>query len=134
MKVYLSHSIRGKKGDAATNADMRECCNIAIAIGNRIRAEIESLDLYIPGEHEFPPVGYLLKKGYITVEQILEIDNIIIDECEAVIIYVPTDDELQGGRKIEYDHAMNTDTPILVFDEDHVDDVVKWLVHLILRG
>ena len=134
MKVYLSHSIRGKRGNAATNTDMKECCDAAIAVGQQLRDAIPSLELYIPGEHEFPPVGYLLKKGYITVDQILEIDNMIIDESEAVVIYVPTGDEIQGGRLIEFEHAFETDKPVVVFDENEIDGTIKWLAHLILRG
>ena len=51
-----------------------------------------------------------------------------------MIVFVPTDDELQGGRLIEFEHALDTNTPVQVFNEHEVGDVVKWLVHHILRG
>ncbi len=133
MRVYLSHSIRGKKGNAATNAEMKECCDAAIAVGEQIRTAIPSLDLYIPGEHEeFVQIAF--KKKYITEKHILDVDCTIIDGCDIVIVYVPSDDELQGGRKIEYDHATRTCKPVFVFSELGVEDVVEYLVSYILRG
>ncbi len=133
MKVYLSHSIRGKKGNAATHTEQKACCDIAIALGEHISMQIPSLELYIPGSNEeFVSIAY--QKSYMTVDQILDVDCTIIGGCEAVIVYVPTDDELQGGRKIEHDHAIKTSTPVMVFNENEIERVVKWLVHFILRG
>lgn len=134
MRVYLSHSIRGKKGNAATHTEQKACCDIAVALGERLCAEIKSLELYVPGGpgEEFVQIAY--DRKYITEKQILDVDCAIIDRCEAVVIYVPTGDTLQGGRLIEFDHAMESNIPIKVFNENEIDDVIKWLVHMIIRG
>jgi len=133
MKVYLSHSIRGSKGNAATQTEQKACCDAAIALGERISAEIESLELYVPGANEeFVAIAY--RKSYMTIDEILNVDCTIIDGCEAVIAYVPTDDELQGGRLVEVKHAIDIDIPVKVFNENEIGDVVKWLVHLIMTG
>lgn len=133
MRVYLSHSIRGKKGNDATHAEQKACCEIATALGEHISMQIPSLEVHIPGAYEeFVSIAY--QKSYMTVDQILDVDCTIIDGCEAVIVFVPTNDELQGGRKIEYDHSIKTSTPVMVFNENEIDAVVNWLVHLILRG
>jgi len=133
MKVYLSHSIRGKKGNDATHAQQKVCCDIAIALGKRISDQIPSLELYVPGSNEeFVSIAY--QKSYMTVDQILDVDCTIIDGCEAVIVYVPTDDELQGGRWIEYDHTVKTNKPILVFNEHQINEAIDWIAGLIIRG
>jgi len=133
MKVYLSHSIRGSKGNAATQTEQKACCDAAIALGERISAEIPSLELYIPGANEeFVAIAY--RKSYMTIDEILDVDCTIIDNCEAVIVYVPTDDQLQGGRLVEFKHAVDTDKPVICFNENEVDNIVKWLVHLIMTG
>jgi len=133
MKVYLSHSIRSPKGNDATHTDMKRNCNRAIAMGDSIRFAIPSVDLYIPGEHEFPPVGYLLQKGYITAEQILEIDCMIIDECDAVLFFCPPDDcELRGGCLVEYNYAKKANKPTYKFAA--AIDACEWLAELIIRS
>ena len=135
MKVYLSHSIRGLKGNAATNAEMRECCKAAVQVGKLISDEFAPgvLELYIPGEHE-DALKIALDKDYLTVEQILEIDCQIIDSCDAVIVYVPVGDELQGGRMIEYQHAVRTAKPVITFHERDLVGTAGWLTHYVLRS
>ena len=134
MRVYLSHSIRGKKGNAATQTEQKVCCDIAVALGEQLCAEIKSLELYVPGGpgEEFVSIAY--RKKYITEKQILDVDCAIIDNCEAMIVYVPTWDELQGGRLIEFTHAVDTDKPVLVFNEHEIDIVIGYLTHMIVRG
>ncbi len=134
MKVYLSHSIRGLKGDAATADDMRITCDAAVAVGKQITDAIPSLKLYVPGGDAETFVSVAMKKDYLTIEQILDVDCCIIDCCEAVIIYVPTGDKLQGGRSIEYEYAFTHHIPVFIFNENQLIDVVEFLAGLIIRG
>ena len=126
----MSHSIRGKYGADATPAQMKENCERIKVIGNVLRATFPSQEFYIPAEHEdfVLPAFY---RGYMTEKQILDVDCYIIDGCEGVIIYVPEGDELQGGRFVEYSHAVSVDKPVLVYAE--VEQVVTWLTHYLLR-
>lgn len=130
MRFYLSHAIRGEYGKDATYTQMKENCDKAILIANCIRNALPSIDLYVPGEHEFPPVGIFIKKGYITPEQALDVDCTIIDDCEGVIVYVPSGDRVQGGRKIEVDYADKSNKPVWVFE--NVEYIINRLAQYIL--
>ncbi len=132
MMWYLSHSIRGPEGNAATNTDMEKNCDRAILVGNFIRKAFPSVELYIPGEHEaFVQIAY--KKGYLTEKQILDVDCAIIDKCEGVLIFAPADDsEIQGGRLIEYNYAEKTNKPVYVFCSAW--DTVHYLSDYLIRN
>ncbi len=65
--------------------------------------------------------------GYLVEEEILEIDCLIIDGCDAVIVFVPDGDELQGGRKVEYNHAVKCSIPVLVYHR--AGEAIEWLAH-----
>ena len=106
MEVYLSHSIRGKLGNDSTPESLNKNCLAAIEVGNKIRLECPWANIYIPAEHEsFVQKAY--NKGYMTERQILDVDCDIIAEHDILIIYVPEGDELQGGRLVEYNFAIN---------------------------
>lgn len=129
MKFYLSHPIRGKYGKDATHAQMKENSDKAIVIANVLRATFPSIEIHCPAEHE-DFVGIAYYNRYLTEKQVLEIDCRIIDGCEGVIIYVPEGDELQGGRLVEYEHALEQDKPIMIFAE--VEQVTTWLIYYLL--
>jgi len=131
MIVYLSHSIRGSKGEAATPLDMTRNCNEAIALGETLRKEFSSLEFYIPAYTE-PFVQRAFQKGYLTINQILEIDCDIAAMCNAVIVHVPPGDTLQGGRLVEYNYVTALQIPTCIFHEK--SEVVNWLTHFILRS
>ena len=114
MKIYLSHSIRGKLGNDSTPESLNKNCLAAIEVGNKIRLECPWASIYIPAEHEsFIQKAY--NKGYMTERQILDVDCDIIAEQDILIIYVPEGDELQGGRLVEHDFAINEGMPIGLF-------------------
>ncbi len=111
---------------------MKNRCE-AMLIGERIKKSFDSynLDLYIPGGPTEEFVHIILKDGYLSREQVLVIDCKIIDTCEGVVIYVPEGDELQGGRLVEYDHAVSTGKPVCVFAD--VGQAVAFITKLILE-
>jgi nucleoside 2-deoxyribosyltransferase len=110
---------------------MKENCDRVIAVADRIRTLIPSIDLYVPAEHEdFVGIAYADK--YLTRDQILEIDCKIIDKCDVVIIFCPVGDPIQGGRATEKEHAIATSKPVLEFD--HAREAVGWLTHHITRS
>lgn len=130
MRYYLSHSIRGKYGKDATPTQMKENCDRIIGIANIIRSQLD-VDLYVPAEHEdFVYIAF--KDKYLIENQILEIDCKIIDKCDGVIIFSPADDPMQGGRQVEYEHAVATGKPILLFACTH--EAIDWLAHQIMRA
>lgn len=102
MKAYLSHCIRGIKGETATMDDMRHNCEAAIGYGNMLRKNMPELDLYIPAEHE-DFVQRVYEAGWITVEQILDVDCSIISTKDIVIVYNP--EGISPGMRVEIDYA-----------------------------
>ena len=130
MRVYLSHAMRGKPVYAVNSSEHGNNCEIAIRIADQLRKIFPKLRIYVPAETE-PFVGAAYKKGYLNIEQILELDCIIVDQCDVVIVYVPDGDELQGGRKIEYDHAVATNKPVCIFHK--VEEAADYLTAMYRR-
>ena len=132
MKIYISHSIRGKYGKDATEAQMTENCNAIKLTAKRLRETFSGVEFYVPAEHEdFVYIAF--RDNYINEMDILEIDcKIISENCNAIIVCVPEGDELQGGRKIEYDFAVKNSIPVVVFKR--IDEAINWLTHFIMRG
>lgn len=132
IRVYISHSIRGKYGKNATPTQMKANCDAIIVIAKQLRETIPVAEFYVPAEHE-DFVARAYRSGYLTEKQLLDVDcQIIGDTCDAVIIYVPDGDELQGGRLVEYEYAFKHWIPVLVFSE--IEQAISWITHLILRA
>ncbi len=113
-RVYFSHSIRGKLGSTCPIETQEKNCAAAIEMANEIRWACPEFDIYVPAEHEkFIQIAF--QKEYLTEDQILKVDCIIVDRCDITIVYVPEGDELQGGRKIEFDHARNVGKPVIAY-------------------
>ena len=127
MRVYCSHSIRGKLGINATHTQMKENCDSMIELANRLRKALPDIGFYVPAEHEdFVQIAYDL--DYLSEDKILEIDCKIIDGCDAVVVLVPDGDELQGGREVEYDYAVSQNTPVVVYRL--IGEAIEFLGHL----
>ena len=131
MRIYVSHSIRGKAGADATGVEMQENCDRIITLVTELRKVFPTLNFYVPAERE-PFVGRCYYLRYLTEKQILEIDCMIVDQCEAMIVYVPDGDELQGGRLVEFKHAEKNHKPVVVFD--NLDHVICWLTDYLVKG
>lgn len=132
MRFYVSHSIRGSAGKNATPTQMQANCDTIIAIVKQLRGAIPVADFYVPAESE-PFVIRAYREKYITEVQILDIDCKIIKEiCDAVIVYVPKEDYLQGGRLVEFNFAEDNNIPVFLFQNIH--EAISWIAHLILRA
>lgn len=111
IRVYVSHSIRGKKGKDATDEDMRRNNNLAIIFGQALRRKFPGVHFYVPGDHdEFVIIAY--GKKYITEKQILDVDCAIVEQCHFVLAYSP-DGYLSKGMKIEIEYAGVNSVPVI---------------------
>jgi len=96
----------------------------AIKFAARVRAEFPSLDLYTPGEHDlFVVLAY--EAGYITEEQILAVDKIILAQQNILIVYSP-DGYIGGGVGVEITQAQRLKMPI-VFTTGSLDPIHRML-------
>ena len=124
MKFYLSHAIRGKAGLNASQDIQAQNCRDAILVADTLRKLFPKLELYVPAENEtFVQIAYDI--GYLQEREILDIDCLIISKLDGVLVYVPRGDKLQGGRKIEYDYAVTTNKPVVVFCK--ASEAADWL-------
>jgi len=110
MKIYVSHSIRGRSGINATAAEMELNCEKATKLGNWLKKNFPMCEFYVPADHDlFVQRAYF--KGYLTEKQILDVDCEIVNECDALIIYTP-DGFISRGMNVEINFADNKAIPI----------------------
>ena len=113
LKVYVSHCIRGKKGSKATREYIQRNVTLAILFGQALRREFPNIDFYVPGDHEYPPVGNLLEKGYVTIDQVLAVDCDILKNCNFVVAFSPNG-YLSKGMKKEIEYAEENGIPVII--------------------
>jgi len=126
VRAYISHTIRGKHGIGATDTQRKENSEKCISFGNALRKEFPNVDFYVPGEHhEIDTISY--RKGYMTEEQILDIDCTIISRCNFIVILSP-DDYISKGMQIEIDHAVENNIPIISAVDGTYEEYYKKIV------
>lgn len=103
VTAYLSHSIRGHKGETATREDMDENCKEAIEFASWLRKEMPELDIFVPAEHE-EFVGLAYVWGYLTEKQILCIDCMIVGSKDLLIVFAKNG-WTGGGIEVEVKYA-----------------------------
>ena len=125
MKIYLSHPIRGIKGNTATEADMQKNCYRARMLAYIIRRFIiPPPDIYCPAESE-PFIGRAYKSGILTEKQILDIDCEIIKDCDLLIIYNP-ERGLSNGMKVEFEAAKKSGVEVYEIGGIDLDLINFW--------
>ena len=115
MKAYLSHHIRGPKGDDSTALDRLLNRAEAMKCALVLRELIPDLQLYVPGEvDDWAEAAYT--KGILTVTQILDVDCGIIDTKDVMLMY---DWYYSPGEGMVYerDHCLKTGKPFFVFHD-----------------
>jgi nucleoside 2-deoxyribosyltransferase len=125
MRVYFSHAMRGKAGDGASDEIQLTNNEVALLLAKKLRKRLPGIEVYVPAESE-PFVRAAFDAKYLTIVQILELDCKVIDGCDIVICYVPEGDELQGGRLVEFDHAIDTLKPVMCYSD--LDAAVEFIV------
>ena len=129
IKVYVSHSIRGKFGNDATDEQMEANNNKAKAFGTVISKEFPMIDFYVPGEHdELVLIAY--RRGYLKEDEILKVDCEIIDRCNFLIVYAP-DGYTSRGMHIEIDHCVFNKIPVISAVDGTYKEYVARLIHAI---
>jgi len=128
----MSHSIRGRAGNAATGEDMLANNKKAIEVGVELRRLCPGLRLYIPAEMDF----FLQDKGIEPIEigekVILALDCKILEQCDTLLVYTGPDDYVSGGMQIEINHAPVDCMQIFYFDE--VTHGVVKIINSLIKG
>ena len=111
IRAYVAHSIRGKFGADATTEQMEANNQKAIVFGKQLAKEFPNIDFYIPGYYdEFVLIAY--KKGYLTIEQILDVDCVIVSRCNFLVVFAP-DDYISKGMQTEIDYCVYNNIPVI---------------------
>ena len=129
IRAYISHSIRGKVGNAATDEQMEVNNQKAIRFGKQVAKEFPNVGFHVPGEHdEFVLIAY--RKDYLTEKQILDVDCDIILKCNFLVVFAP-DDYISRGMQIEIDHAVENNIPIISAIDGDYDQYFKRICYAI---
>ena len=117
IRFYLSHKIRGNKGDDATLEEMERNLQMAIKAGQEMKAYFldwermegfPKVDLYVPAEHD-EVLSFIYHKGWITIKQLLEADCALLEKCDLLIVLGT---QISKGMKVEIDYAQTHNIPI----------------------
>ena len=131
VRVYVSHSIRGKKGINATNEDMRRNNDKAIVFGKALRRKFPGVNFYVPGDcDEFVMIAY--RKKYLNEKQILDVDCEIVQQCNFMIAYSP-DGYLSRGMRVEIEYAGENGISVVVvakLDKSGLGSIYRQLLTL----
>ena len=112
MKIYVSHPIRGLKGKDASENDIVGNLFAARVVAGIYKDWFPNIDFYVPAEHhDFINRAY--EKGYLSIQQILEIDCDILKECDGVIFHNP-EDLFSHGMAVEKIGADRNKIPHIV--------------------
>lgn len=123
IKIYISHSIRGKHGKNATKKQMRENNDKAILFHRQLKRLYPTTDFYCPGEHdEFVLIAYT--KGFLSEEQVLQVDCDIVATCNLLLNYSP-DRYISKGMKVENDYAVANGIPIITLTSTQEQELRK---------
>ena len=111
----MSHSIRGRAGNAATDEEMKANNKKAIEVGTYVENNCPDLQIYVPGRMD----NFLLKQGVTpikVVDALLGLDCAIVGQSGMLLVYTP-DDYISGGMRIEIKHALVNCKPIFYFSD-----------------
>ena len=102
-RAYMSHSIRGKLGVAATPESMKVNNEKAHEAAVLLRCVLPEISVYVPGEHD-QVISLLYQDGRLSEEDILWADCRIISNCDILIVWSP-DGYISAGMQIELNYA-----------------------------
>ena len=122
IKIYLSHPITADSKDNKLK-NCKRACKFADQVTLGTSHDVE---VYVPGASTETFVEKALALNVLTVDQVLQVDCGIIDDCDMVIFLTP-EGILSPGMKVEFKHAV--DKPFLVCHE--YNDQVKKNIDLI---
>jgi len=134
IKVYISHSIQGRKGKDATHEDMVENNLRASTFGAVLSCKFPHIGFYVPGDHdEFVMIAF--ESGILTIDQILEVDCKILSKRHILLNYIP-DQYISGGMLKENMYAQENGIPILMaVDIDAAEKVLnRFLENMVRNG
>ena len=115
IRAYVGHSICGKMGKDATDEYMKANNQKAINFGHELRRFFGNVEFYVPADHdEFVMIAY--RKDYVSIPEILDVDCIILSDCNFMIAYSP-DGYISHGMQVEIDHANKSGIPVLVIPD-----------------
>jgi hypothetical protein len=113
MRAYLSHPIRGKLGNKASDKVIQLNSIAAKSMAVKLRNKFNNLNIYVPAEHdEFIQIAW--RKGYMSDTRILDVDCDIVSRCDLNLVYSP-DGHISSGMATEINRAKEEGKPVVIF-------------------
>jgi len=131
-RAYMSHSIRGKLGVAATPESMAKNNVKAHEAAVLMRCVLPEVHLYVPGEHD-QVISLLYQDGRLSEEDILWADCQIISNCDFLLAWSP-DQFISTGMGIEIEFAKAHGIPVYVIHDVEELQALKSKILEYLRG
>ena len=127
LRIYLSHSIRGIRGNDTTPEEIAHNCRKACDFARLLRAAVPDVEVYCPAEmDEFPDIAF--RKGLFSIDDLLEVDCGIISRRDVVLAFC-SDSYISSGMAVEIKYAQLHNIPVhIVLSLDHAVDLVKRLL------
>lgn len=125
LRIYLSHSIRGIKGNDATLEDMAENCRKAHEFAEQLRTAIADFEIYCPADHD-EALSIAYHKGLLTIDELLGVDCAILQRRDAVLVCC-LDNYVSGGMWVEIRYAQLHNIPV------HIVSSLNHAVELVTR-
>lgn len=116
IKIYVSHTI--SNGGKIPESEWSENCRKVIDWVNELRKEFPEVNFYVPAESE-PFVHNAFTGKYLNYNQIIEIDCMIISECDGALFYAP--DGFSTGMNLELVYANKYDIETYLYP--HFDEI-----------
>jgi len=129
IKAYCSGPIRGTNGVLATPKEIQKNLDTGILWGKELWMFFgPNLDMYLPHNQDtFPQVAMDL--GYLTVDQVLEIDCDILSKYDIVIV-LNWENHVSDGMAREIIKAKDLNIPTYLLediDAVHLEELRVWL-------
>lgn len=101
--IYVSHSIRGSKGDKASEKDIRTNCQRASLVGEKLRRCFPDVDFYIPADGDLT-LQILTSANKLNMCDVMFADSRILSSCTGYMWDYTGDSK---GCKMEYEFAID---------------------------
>jgi hypothetical protein len=129
----MSHAIRGKDGENATQDTIDRNNEEAVRVGTELRRVCRDLDIYIPAETDM----YLLTQGVdvshlIGYEVIIALDKKVVESRDLLLVYIP-DGYISEGMKEEIECAKLLGIPIFYFSSTDSHEELNNIVRTIIK-
>lgn len=115
ITAYLSHPIRGRADGRPEKRRIKENNEKAKKIAKQIQTKWKDwLDLYCPAIHD-EVLQILYDRKAISIDELLAADCVVLERRDIHFIYLPKNEKISEGMKVEINHSVRHNIPSIIF-------------------